>query len=278
MRGSDRPARPAPFRPTVGTYRSDTPGSARDVFITVYGRIPVLEALRNHAIRVDKVLLADHATGPAAAELLQAAAARQVSVHRVAAHRVTHISRNGRQDQGVVADIQAPRMQPLDAWATTVQPDALLRVLVLDGVATPGNVGMIIRTATAAGIDQIVLPRTGTPDISPLVIKASAGVAFVAPILRCATCLDAVRRLSELGCTVHGLRAGGDGESVFAQTWPRRSAFVLGAETTGVSPEVAARIDTWVRIPHAGAVESLNVAAAAAVLCFELLRTRPGGA
>ena len=166
-------------------------------------------------------------------------------------------------------------MQSVADWVGAVPTDVPLRVLVLDGVATPGNVGMIIRSATAAGIDQIVLPRSGTPDISPMVIKASAGIAFVAPILRCGTPLEGVDLLAAEGFTVYGLRAGAESTSIFDHTWSRRAAFVLGAETAGVSPAVSARIDEWVAIPHAGPVESLNVAVAAAVLSFELLRTHP---
>ena len=267
------PAAPADaFHSTAGSYRA---GSARDVFITVYGRIPVLEALRNPDITVDKVLLADNAGGPAAAELLRAARARKVTVHRVPQHRVTHISKNGRQDQGVVADVQAPHMQSVAAWVDAIPTDTPVRVLVLDGVATPGNVGMIIRSATAAGIDQIVLPRAGTPDISPMVIKASAGIAFVAPILRCASAIEAIGLLAGAGCTVYGLRAAAHTASVFDHQWARRAVFVLGAETAGVSSDVSTCVDEWVSIPHAGPVESLNVAAAAAVICFELLRTHP---
>ena len=159
--------------------------SPKDRFLTVYGRKPVLEALADESLRVDKVILADTARGPGAAEIQHAAKAAGVPVQRASAHRVKVLAGNGKQDQGVLADVVAPRMRALAAALADRRPPA--RVLLLDGITTPANVGMILRTATAAGLDGIVVPRRGVAGIDPLVIKASAGVAFHAPVLRCAT-------------------------------------------------------------------------------------------
>jgi 23S rRNA (guanosine2251-2'-O)-methyltransferase len=244
------------------------PPNPRDRFITVYGRKPVLEALADDRLTVDKVLLADNAGGPQISQLLREAARRGVEVLRVPAARVTKVSRNGRQDQGVVADIVAPGLRRLspETAAELAGP-----VLVLDGVTNPQNVGMILRTATAAGFAGIVLPRAGVPDLSPLVVKASAGVAFRAPILKAFTAPEAVGDLKRAGFHVVGLDAGGD-DDLFAAHLHEPVAFVLGSETAGHGAEVAAQVDTWVSIPMAAGVESLNVAAAAAVVCFELVR------
>ena len=121
--------------------------------------------------------------------------------------RVKKLAGNGRQDQGVFADVVAPRMRPLDA---ALDDTTLRSVLVLDGLTTPANVGMILRTATAAGLDGIVVPRRGVASIDPLVVKASAGVAFRAPILKAFTAGEAVAALKERGFHVVGLDADGD--------------------------------------------------------------------
>jgi 23S rRNA (guanosine2251-2'-O)-methyltransferase len=142
---------------------------------------------------------------------------------------------------------------------------------VLDGITTPANVGMILRSAPAAGIDGIVVPRRGVASLDPLVVKASAGVAFRAPILKAFTALEAVTALRDRGFQVVGLDAGGD-DDLFTAHLPEPVAFVLGSETAGLGPEVASLVDSWVSIPMAGDVESLNVSAAAAVVCFELVR------
>ncbi|MGW5052907.1 TrmH family RNA methyltransferase [Actinokineospora sp. NPDC004072] len=242
---------------------SDT-ASPKDRFLTVYGRKPVLEALADRSLSIDKVLLADNARAP---EILRAARERGVAVHRATAQRVKVLAGNGKQDQGVLADVVAPRMRSLTS-AMSAPPRT---VLLLDGITTPANVGMILRTATAAGIGGIVVPRRGVAGLDPLVVKASAGVAFTAPVLRCYTAAEAAEALRSAGYPLVGLAADAR-RTVFAAELPGRCAFVLGGETHGVSPEVSALVTDWVSIPMAGGVESLNVASAAAVLCFELVR------
>lgn len=235
--------------------------------MTVFGRKPVLEALTDRRLDVDKVILADNARGAAAREIIDAAGARSVRVERASAHRVKVLAGNGKQDQGVLADVVAPRMRRL-ADGLAARPAT---VLVLDGITTPANVGMILRTATAAGIEGIVVPRRGVASIDPLVVKASAGVAFHAPVLRCYTAEEACAALRDAGYPLYALD-GAARQSVFDASLPRRAAYVLGGETAGVSPEARKHVTGLVSIPMAGGVESLNVASAAAVLCFELVR------
>jgi 23S rRNA (guanosine2251-2'-O)-methyltransferase len=244
--------------------------SPKDRFITVYGRNPVHEVLLDPDLQVDKVVIAEGARGSGLREVQQAARRRGVDVQYASAERVKKLAGNGRQDQGVFADVVAPRMRPLRT-ALAGGSAALGTVLVLDGVTTPANVGMILRSATAAGVGGIVVPRKGVASLDPLVVKASAGVAFRAPILKAFTAEEAVRDLKEHGFHVVGLDASGD-DDLFSAHLPEPVAFVLGSETAGLTPEVAALVDTWVSIPMAAGVESLNVSAAAAVVCFELVR------
>lgn len=247
--------------------------SPKDRFVTVYGRKPVLEALGDTALQVDKVVLADTARGPAAREILDAAAGRGVQVQRATAQRVKVLAGNGKQDQGVLADVVAPRMKLLEDALSGPRPPR--GVLLLDGITTPANVGMILRTATAAGMGGIVVPRRGVAGIDPLVVKASAGVAFHAPVLRCATAAEAAAALRDAGYPLFALDANAPA-SLFSATLPEKAAFVLGSETAGVSAEVRAYVSELLSIPMRGGVESLNVASAAAVLCFEHLRRNPG--
>ncbi|GAB2761956.1 RNA methyltransferase [Terrabacter koreensis] len=245
--------------------------SPKDRFITVYGRNPVHEVLLDDDLHVDKVVIAEGARGSGLREIQQAARRRRVDVQYASAERVKKLAGNGRQDQGVFADVVAPRMRPLEAALAADGAAGLRTVLVLDGVTTPANVGMILRSATAAGVDGVVVPRRGVASIDPLVVKASAGVAFRAPILKAFTAAEAVGALKAVGFHVVGLDAGGD-DDLFSAHLPEPVAFVLGSETAGLSPDVAELVDTWVSIPMAAGVESLNVSAAAAVVCFELVR------
>ncbi|MEJ3657758.1 RNA methyltransferase [Actinomycetes bacterium KLBMP 9759] len=245
--------------------------SPKDTFITVYGRKPVLEALDDTSLRVDKVILAEGIGGPPVRAILDAARARNVQVQRASAHRVKVLAGNGRHDQGVLADVVAPRMAPVGEFVDSLG-DAPASVLVLDRLTNPANVGMILRSATAAGLDGVLLPRRGVPAIDPLVVKASAGVAFRAPVLRSPTVEDGCATLSEAGFALFGLDAGG--ASLLDADLPTKVALVLGNETDGLSDSLRPMLDGLLAIPMHGGVESLGVASAGAVAAFELARRR----
>ena len=247
--------------------------SPKDTFITVYGRMPVLEVLQDVGLTVDKVVVAEGSRGDSLDRIRALARRRGVEVRTASAHRVKVLAGNGKHDQGVLADVVAPRMTLVEDFVQRPAPGGSDAVLVLDGVSNPSNVGLILRTATAAGLAGVVLPRAGSPGVDPLVVKASAGVAYRAPILRCRTAADGVRALKDAGWKVVGLD-GGAPDDLYTTPLPASTALVLGNETEGVSQEVASLVDTWVSIPMANDVESLNVSNAAAVVCFELLRRR----
>lgn len=248
---------------------AERPRSPKDTFITVYGRMPVLEALDDPALRVDKVVLADGVRGEQARTILDAARARRVPVERASAHRVKVLAGNGRHDQGVLADVVAPRMEPVAEFVERVG-DAGARVLVLDRLTNPANVGMILRSATAAGLDGVLLPRRGLPAIDPLVVKASAGVAFRAPVLRAGTVEEGCAALREAGFALFGLDTAG--ASLLTAALPARVALVLGNETHGLSASVRPLLSGLLAIPMHAGVESLGVASAGAVAAFELAR------
>ncbi|MDD7963763.1 TrmH family RNA methyltransferase [Actinomycetospora lemnae] len=259
--------------------RSDRPVSPKDAFVTVYGRKPVLEALGDPALEVDKVVLAEGADRDAVRTFTEAARARGLVLQRASAQRVKVLAGNGRQDQGVLADVVAPRMRPIEHFLADLPDDADARVLVLDGLTNPANVGMILRSATGAGLEGVLLPRRGAPAIDPLVIKASAGVAFHAPVLRARSAADGLAALAEAGFVLVGLDGPGDSRgttppSLFEAELPGRVALVVGGETDGITDDVRGELHGTVTIPLAPGVESLNAAVAASVACFELARRR----
>ncbi len=242
----------------------------RDAFITVYGRKPVLEALEMPGVRIAKVLVSDRARGSIIADIEKAARRAGVELRHVPAKEVTRISRNAKQDQGVAADVEAPRMDALASFLErNEQPAGPL--VVLDGITTPGNVGMIIRSAVAAGAGGVVIPRVGCPEIGPQVVKGSAGVAFRAVLLRAPDPASALDALGRAGYRRLGLAGEADCD-LYDADLTGRVAIVLGNETHGLGEASRARLDGTIRIPMSGGVESLNVAVAAAVVVYEALR------
>lgn len=142
-------------------------------------------------------------------------------------------------------------------------------VVVADRLADPGNAGTILRSAEAAGADAVVLTPGSVDPTNPKVVRASAGALFHVPVIVGAE----LASLRTAGLTVIGTSSH-QGQAHTDTDFRRRTALVLGSEAHGLADD--APVDEWVTIPHAGRSESLNVAMAATVLCFELARQRRG--
>jgi len=248
--------------------------SPRDRFLTVMGRKPVIEALHDASLTFDKILISSKAQGDEINTISGMAAGRKIAVERVSEHKVTAVARSSRHHQGVVADVVAPAMQHIGEFCEQRRrgKDWACSVLVLDHVHNPANVGMILRSATAAGIDGVVIPHKGTADIGPVAIKASAGVAFRAPILRCEDTAEAMAVLSEHRFEIVGLEA--DGEPLFEAEVSERAAYLIGNESDGLSSAGQAACTRTLSIPVDNDVESLNAAVAASLLSYEIRRRR----
>ncbi len=173
--------------------------------------------------------------------------------------------------QGVIARAQPVPETDLDDLAK--KKNAFL--LVLDGITDPGNLGAILRTAECAGVTGVVLPRHRSVHISPTVTKTAAGAVEHLPMALVGGIPAALTRLQELGIYTIGLDAGGE-SSIFQLPIrdSRPIALVLGAEGSGLSRLVSERVDTVAAIPLSGRLNSLNVAMAGAVACFEVVRMR----
>lgn len=194
----------------------------------------------------------------------------------MADRKIDQLAGDDRRHQGVVAEIRPPEPVSVEAFASGRTGRRWpTNVLLLDQVHNPANVGMILRTTAAAGTDGVVLPRLGTPAVGPLTLKAGSGVIFANEIIDSPTSVEAVDHLIAEGFHTVAVDAGGT--TLFDAELPERATYVLGNETSGVSPEVRQRCVATVALPLANGVESLNVAAAAAVLSYELVRRGDAG-
>ena len=238
-----------------------------DGMLTVYGRKPVLEALQEKSTQLYRLHLAD-SNKPAEIldEIIAIAKNKGADIlyHNRAA--LSRISKNSSQDQGVAADLICRGFQTYDDFIAT-HKNKKFRLLALDGVNNPQNLGMIIRSACAGNIDGILLPQQGTAQIDPLVIKASAGTVFRAPILRCKSLATALKDFKAIDTLVCSLSSHANTE--LKDFNPNQSCvYVLGNETEGVSKEVSQLCNEQVRIAMNNGVESLNVAVTAALIAF----------
>jgi len=242
--------------------------------LTVYGRKPVLEALRDDSLQCHALHLArSNREAGIIAEIRQQAESRGVPVKQHSREQLARLSKNGKQDQGVAVDIVCRAFRTLDHYLGSLQDHPPQRLLALDGISNPQNLGMIIRSATAGQIDGIIWSRKGNAALGPLVIKASAGTLYRAPLLLCPALPEALRECRALGVQICTLAA--DAEVSLFQHRPRgHCIYVLGNETEGVSTAVSNLADTPLSIPMNNGVESLNVAVTASLIAYAQYRDR----
>lgn len=238
-----------------------------DSLLTIYGRKPVLEALQDSNLPIYSLHLAkSNKAGGIIDEIIDLADRRNIPIQWHDKKALSRISKNAKQDQGVAADLQLSTWQKLDDFITGTSTNSF-RIVALDGITNPQNLGMIIRSVCAAGIDGLVLPRKGCAALSPLVIKASAGTLFKTRLLHCESLTNALETLKPVAmlCTLSAQAE----ESLFDFRPQGSVVYILGNETDGVSPAIEALADKQLSIPMANGVESLNVAVTAALVAFQ---------
>ena len=235
--------------------------------VIVYGVNPVLEALR--AERVRTVRLA--AVSPRTAEIRRFAQQNGIPVIRVPPAALDRLA-GGAAHQGVVADVAPREAVTLETLIDDLREPALL--LVLDGIEDPGNLGAILRSAEAAGVDGVVRQTRRAASLGQ-VEKSSAGAASHVRVVSVVNIARAVAAVQAAGVWAVGLEA--DGDDLYRDvdlTLP--TAFVVGSEGRGLRRLVRERCDRVASIPMLGRVNSLNVAVAAGVALFEAVRQRRG--
>lgn len=236
-----------------------------DKLLTVYGRKVVLEALQDNSLHLHKLHLADsNQRDGIIREIETLAKKRNVETQYHERKALSRISKNGKQDQGVALDIECQQHQWLDEFLAANKPRHLLAV---DCVTNPQNLGMIIRSVCASNVAGLLLQKSGNAALDALVIKASAGTLFRTPVLYCERLDRGLQDCRQHGYQVIGLSLATD-KNLLSMPITKPSVFVLGNETDGMSASVAKCCDVLAKIPMHNAVESLNVAVTAGIVCF----------
>ena len=233
----------------------------------IYGINPVLEALR--AGRV-KALRVGNRADDRLKQLLALADERGVRVTRVPADALDRDSRRG-VHQGVVADVSEAKDYSVDELIREAAGAPL--IVVLDGIEDPHNLGAILRTADAAGVDGVVIQSRRAAARDGAAAKASAGAVAHVKVAEVVNIARAIEELKEAGVWTVGL-AGEAADSYDAVDFTLPTAVVLGAEGPGLRRLVRERCDRLASIPMRGHVGSLNVSVAAGIVLFEAVRQR----
>jgi len=236
-----------------------------DKVLTIYGRNAVMEALEDDAVTIHKLHLSKSNKDAQVLEDMKAIAARRdIEVKYHDKQSLSRISKNAKQDQGVALDIVLEHFGDEQYFKDIHEG---YRIIALDGVTNPQNLGMIIRSCAAGNIDAILLPSKGAAQISPLVIKASVGSIFKMPIIKTSNLKETLVSFKEEGADVYTLSSHAQA-SYKDQDYSNKTIFVLGNESEGVSKAVESVCTESIAIPMQRGVESLNVAVTASLLAF----------
>jgi 23S rRNA (guanosine2251-2'-O)-methyltransferase len=243
--------------------------------VIVAGRHAVLEALRSGARRLRIIHIGGGAHGSAVDEIRLRATRAGIEIREADAGSLAVLA-PGARHQGIVAEaspaVEGTLASLLERIAAQARPAF---VLALDELSDPGNAGAIVRTAECAGAHGVIMTSDRSAPPGGGMEKSSAGAVEYLPPARVVNLRDALERLKKAGCWIVGADAAA-GKIYTRADFTRPVALVLGAEGRGLRRLTRETCDELVRIPLMGRIGSLNVSAAAAVLCYEVVRQRAG--
>jgi 23S rRNA (guanosine2251-2'-O)-methyltransferase len=233
--------------------------------VTIYGRNAVLEALKEKELRVYALHLSkSNKSSDKLNLIIQSAKKRDIEIKYHTKERLSFISKNKKQDQGVALDIILDNLKDI----SYLKELESFRVLALDSIVNPQNLGMIIRSAAAGNIDAVIVSKKGSASIvSPLTIKASVGTLFKIPIIQTNSMVKSLKELALDNVELISLDLGAK-SSLFNLKCGKKSIFILGNESRGVSKEISQISTKSVKIEMNRGVESLNVAITASLISF----------
>lgn len=237
------------------------------------GRHAVVEAIKAGR-GINRILLADGLRGPSVHELRDLARENGVTVDVVSRAKLDAAVPEGVRHQGVlayVAPVAYVAVEEIIAAARERGEDPLL--LLLDGIEDPQNLGALLRTADAAGVHGILLPRRHSVPLTETVARVSAGALEYVPVARIGNIAQTMRALKEQGFWIAGADMAGE-EMYDRANLTGALVLVIGSEGRGMSRLTRDLCDFTVRLPMRGKINSLNASAAGAILMYEVLRQR----
>ena len=238
-----------------------------------YGLHSVRMLIERHPERVRRVLLVGGRDAGRVAELRALASKAGVAVENADAAQLDRLA-EGERHQGVVAELNPRSGDPETQLEQALEAAGTAPLLlVLDGVTDPHNLGACLRSADAAGVDAVIAPRDRAAGLTPVARKVAAGAAETLPFVQVVNLARTLRELKERGIWLVGTTGDAD-KSLYDLDLRGPIAIVMGSEGEGMRRLTRECCDELVRIPMAGAVESLNVSVAAGICLYEARRQR----
>jgi len=238
----------------------------------IEGRNPVEEALIS-GISIDKIFISETANKNALSKIFDLARKKGVPYSFVSAKKIEEMSESVRS-QGVVAIASYIEYSTVEEiLAESKKKEKAPFIIIADEITDPHNLGAIIRTANAAGADGVIIPKHRSAGVNSVVAKTSAGAVYHTKIAKVSSLSKTIDMLKKEGIWVFGADLEGK-ESIFKADLSGALALVVGSEGKGIGKLIKEKCDFLVKIPMIGKTESLNASVAAAIIMYEVLRTR----
>ncbi len=238
----------------------------------IWGRHPVLEALQS-GLPLVKICLQEGVRGAIVDDLGQKARQNGVPVERTSRAKIEEKA-PGQKHQGVVAWMEPFTYLTVADLLQNARPkQGHPFLLLLDHLQDPHNFGSLLRTADAAGVDGVIIPRDRACGVTPAVFKSSAGAVAHVPLARSVNLAREVLYLKKEGFWLAGAEMSAD-LPFFEADFNLPLVLLLGSEGKGLSRLLREKCDFLVRIPLAGRVSSLNVAVAGGIIIYEVFGQR----
>lgn len=237
----------------------------------VIGRHPAMAALKSNQT-INKVFVQAGSNSDALAEIVTKAKQKGIIVSQVPKSKLDQLC-NGQNHQGVVLTVAAFKYAEIDdLFARTAAKNEDPLFLILDGIEDPHNLGSILRTADAAGIHGVIIPKRRAVQLTATVAKTSTGAIEYVPVVRVTNLVQTVKQLKERGMWVFGTDMQGKDFRKWSAKGP--TAMVIGNEGKGISPLLKKECDEMLTIPMVGHVQSLNASVAASLLMYQAFTSR----
>lgn len=240
-------------------------------FNFVYGRVPVMELLKSETT-IDKILISNSEGKGSILKIIAMAKEKGILIKNVSPEKLDKISKKSNH-QGVIAFIASYRYSELDdIFKLAKQKNQMPFVVILDEIEDPHNMGAIVRTAEAAGVHGIIIPKRRSVGLTPTVMKVSAGAASYIPIVRVPNLVNVIKNLKDNGFWIYCLESGGS--SCFEFDYSGPVAVIVGSEGKGVSRIIKENSDFVVSLPMMGRINSLNASVAVGIFMYEIVKYR----
>jgi len=232
------------------------------------GRLnPIIEALKSSPKKIHKISIQNQSGRSKLDDI--ARLAREKGVPFVYVPK-KHLDRIDPTHQGAIARLS---LKPFASLSTILEQKKNLFLVLLDEISDPQNLGAVIRTAEAGGVDGIILPERRTAGLTEAVLRVSAGAVEYLPIVRVKNLARTMDELREKGVWLIGAEGGGE-DLWYDFDYTSSVGLVFGSEGRGIRPLIRQKCDRVLSLPLCGRLNSLNVASAASIFIYEVVRQR----